>query len=147
MTEPTAPLIIQPANREEHHRRICAMARTSPYTRDFGSIMFSSEAAYEKGWIRIGVVGRGIVAFTCVRHKTRSPETKLYFITVQPEYRGLGIGQQMMGDLEEQTPHRRIVLDVAKTNEDARRFYERLGYVVVSENGIRGTAWTLAKEW
>lgn len=141
----TERVIVVPALREDHDR-LCQLARTSKFTRDFGAIMFSSEAAYQKGWIREARVGVGIVGFTCVRHKVRAPETVLYFIAVDPNLRGQGIGEILMQDLERQTPHRRIALNVAHENEGARRFYERLGYRVTADDAIKGTAWRMEKE-
>ena len=108
--------------------------------------MFSSEAAYEKGWIRTAWLGHNIVGFTCVRHKVLAPETILYFIAVDPLCRNEGVGQVLMKDLEQQTPHQRITLNVMHTNRDALRFYERLGYRVVAEDAVKGTAWRMVKE-
>lgn len=140
-----ADLIVRPAAQEDH-QRLLRIARTSPFTRDFGSIMFSSPAAYRKGWIQVAEQGPGIVGFTCVRHKVRQPKTVLYFIAVEPAVRGHRVGERLMRALEEHTPHRVIHLNVAHKNTEARRFYERLGYRVVRDDAISGTAWEMEKE-
>lgn len=129
------------AQREVDHDLLCYLARKSKYISSFSSMMFSSEAAYEKGWIRMAIrVGDGqldiegeILGFTCVRHKTRTPETMLYFLMVDPSARREGVGRLLMEDLEAQTPHPKVVLKVMKDNEGAVAFYESLDYKVVGE--------------
>jgi len=135
------------ANRDRDHEALVKLAKRSRYISAFGNIMFSSPAAYEKGWIRKAVVAETdeIVGFTCVRHKTRQPETVLYFIMVKPEAQGRGVGRELMADLEEQTPHERIALKVEKDNSGAIAFYERLGYVVESTNEYGGRGVLMAK--
>jgi len=108
--------------------------------------MFSHEGAYAKGWIRCyHRPGQEIAGFTCVRHKVTQPKTVLYFIVVTPEGRSQGIGTGLMLDLERQTKHPIIHLNVSHRNPRARTFYERLGYSVVRDDAISGTAWELQK--
>ena len=54
----------------------------------------------------------------------------LHVIAIKEEYRGLGIGQELMRFFEKTafTDHSKIFLVVADFNPDARRLYERLGY-------------------
>lgn len=129
---------IRPATQADH-KDILAIAKLSPYTRDFGSIMFSSPEAYLKGWIRVLVEEGRVIGFTCVRHKTRSPETVLYFIGIHPAHRSLGYGAWLMTDLIIQTPHKRVALNVMKENERALKFYLGLGFVITGE-AIEGKA-------
>lgn len=124
---------IRSAVRDDDHKELSKLFATSEFTRSFSSPMFSGDGAYEKGWIRVAEREDGIAGATCVRHKVREPKTKLYFITVHPDLRGRAIGELLMRDLEQQTPHKIIELDVANENEGALRFYERLGYQVVDE--------------
>jgi len=141
-------IAIVPAS-EEDHKEIMKVAKLSPYTKDFSnSMMFSSVAAYSKGWIRIAKLeGTGeIVGFTCVRHKVRDPETVLYFIGVFNLVHSHGIGKQLMADLEEQTPHKRIALNVAKDNPRALSFYESIGFTIEHGDAIKGTANHLTKD-
>lgn len=128
---------IQPAIHQRDHTALCKLFKTSEYTNAFSSPMFSNQETYVKGWIRAAMEARDGMIFvhgaTCVRHKVREPKTKLYFITVMPCSRDHGVGEMLMRDLEEQTPHHIIELDVANENVGALRFYERLGYEVVGE--------------
>lgn len=136
---------IVPATRDMHNE-LQRIARTSKFTKDFGSIMFSSEAAYEKGWIQVAVnahTGKP-GGFYCVRQKVRTPVTELYFITVEPELRDLGLGAMLLRHLEESSKLERVEFHVDKTNEAALRFYQRHGYIIIGE-GIKGTAHRLQK--
>lgn len=139
---------IEPANRDLDHDAINKIGKQTSYCKDFGSIMFSGEGSYIKGWIRVAKVAvSGVIAgFSCVRHKVRAPETMLYFIAVDDAWHGEGIGKSLMEDLEKQTPHNRIALKVEKTNEHAIAFYIRLGYIVESTNEYGGKGILMAKE-
>lgn len=127
------------------HPKIFAIAKTSPYTRDFSNrMMFSSDAAYEKGWIRAVYLNKEPIGFYCVRHKSQGDrETALYFITALPGYRSLGVGKVLLDDLKARSPSRLIRLNVAKDNR-AKAFYEREGFTVIGE-GLKGAAWRM--EW
>lgn len=122
------------------HGALVRIARTSPYTKDFSNaVMFSSPAAYAKGWIRMAIaetetldVPSSIVGFYCVRHKSRSPETMLYFITVLPEVRTQFVGKLLMDDMKRQSPSRHIALNVMKDNR-AVAFYLREGFLITGE--------------
>lgn len=135
------------ADREALHKELVALAKKSKYISSFSSIMFSSEDAYRKGWIRAAVDKNGKVqGFTCVRHKIRTPETMLYFITTDPQLEGKGIGQKLMLDLEKQSPHTRISLKVMLDNKRAIAFYEKLGYQVGGP-AYNGTGVLMFKDW
>ena len=140
-------IVVRTADKAEHHKELVRLAKKSKYISAFGSQMFSGDAAYDKGWIRVAQTPQmDVVGFTCVRHKTRSPETMLYFIMVDPDSEGLGVGRALMKDLEEQTPHPRIALKVMKDNERAVEFYRKLGYAVESEDEYKGEGLLMAKE-
>ena len=66
----------------------------------------------------------------------------LYFddLSVSGPYRGRGIGTALIRDAEAYGRKRGIgafVLHAEKTNDGARRLYERLGYRILAENGTR----------
>lgn len=128
------------------HKAIYEIAKMSPYTRDFSNqVMFSSEAAYEKGWIRVAALPDGrLVGFSCVRHKTRQPKTMLYFIGVHEEARSLGVGHELLEDLMRHSPHRTLELNVALDNVRAQQFYLREGFRIVTELPDKGV-WRMEK--
>ncbi len=131
----------------EDHPDILAIAKTSKYTKDFGNrLMFSSDAAYEKGWILVAVdILEVIVGFTCVRHKVREPVTMLYFITITPKERDKKIGELLLDDVMRRGPHTCMALNVMKENR-AVSFYERLGFKIAGD-AFGGEAYRMVKEW
>jgi ribosomal protein S18 acetylase RimI-like enzyme len=121
------------------HPLLLQVARQSPFTKDFSNrVMFSTPAAYEKGWIlradfssaRDNEVPLGI---SCVRHKSRSLQTVLYFICVRPEGRRMGVGRALIEEIMRESPHDEMVLNVMKSNAEARAFYRQLGF---QESGV-----------
>ncbi len=130
------------------HAELVALAKQFRSTRDFSHMMFSGEHAYQKGWIRCSVPSKGdrIQGFTCVRHKVRTPETKLYYIVVDPECHSMGVGQDLLKDLQKQSPHKRVALDVEKENTQARNFYDRYGFHQEGES-LHGKGLRLVLEW
>lgn len=143
--------VCRTALRHEHDD-VTQISRQHKCTRDFTNHMFSGEAAYQKGWIVVcedaGLAPAfpPLAGFYCVRHKVREPSTELYFIGVEKTYRRSGVGERLIKDLMDRSPHRKIGLNCMKTNAEALKFYEKLGFKAVGE-GINGTAWRLQKEW
>lgn len=81
----------------EEHDTLLKIAKTSKYTKDFSNrVMFSSDAMYEKGWIYVAEYEGTAVGMACVRHKVRAPETMLYFIAIDPEWRSHRIGEALV---------------------------------------------------
>lgn len=137
---------IRKANLFEDHDDLLWIAKQSPYTNSFGHIMFSSQAAYDKGWIRVAESeSTGILGFTCVRHKVRAPETVIYFIGVQQEWRQLSIGTALLEDIYEQTPHKTIALNCAKANTGAVYFWQMHGFEITGES-LKGKGWAMEKK-
>jgi ribosomal protein S18 acetylase RimI-like enzyme len=61
----------------------------------------------------------------------------IYGFRVKPKYRNRGIGTHIMLTIEEDLHERKfqqVTLNVGQDNQPARRFYERLGYVVVGSD-------------
>jgi len=143
--------MIRKASFKRDHAAMMKIARTSKYTSDFSNHIFSGEAMYRKNWIRYCTrpLGKGNVkvGFYCVRHKVRAPETTLYFITVLPGWQGFGIGQELMRDLQAQCPNPRIILNVAKTNKLAIKFYQELGFKIEDREALKGEGIKMALEW
>lgn len=118
---------------EADHAPLLVIAKQSRYTKDFSNqVMFSSPAAYEKGWIlradQEGTAWTKPLGFACVRHKTRVPQTVLYFIGVAKEAKRLGVGRALLEEILRTSPHEELVLNVMRENNEARAFYQRLGF-------------------
>jgi ribosomal protein S18 acetylase RimI-like enzyme len=75
------------------------------------------------------VAGRLIVSRT-------DDEIRLVDISLLPDYRNARIGTSVITDLlrEADRTHRLVRLQVERTNDGARRLYERLGFTVTGEN-------------
>jgi ribosomal protein S18 acetylase RimI-like enzyme len=61
----------------------------------------------------------------------------IYGFRVQPQFRNQGIGTRMMNTIEEDLKgrgFRQATLNVGQDNLDAKRFYERLGYIVTGSD-------------
>jgi ribosomal protein S18 acetylase RimI-like enzyme len=87
------------------------------------------------------VNGSGLIGQCFVSLKRNRPELAdgivrayIYGFRVKPEYRNEGIGSRIMQTIENDLKKRgfqQVALNVGQDNHDARRFYERLGYLVV----------------
>ncbi|OGN98784.1 MAG: hypothetical protein A2Z71_00415 [Chloroflexi bacterium RBG_13_50_21] len=85
--------------------------------------------------------GSGLIGQCFVSLKRNIPELAdglvrayVYGFRVKPEYRNHGIGTQIMTTIEDDLKKRgfqQITLNVGQNNQNARRFYERLGYIVI----------------
>jgi ribosomal protein S18 acetylase RimI-like enzyme len=86
--------------------------------------------------------GSGLIGQCFVSLKRNRPELAdglvrayIYGFRVKSEYRNQGIGTRIMNTIEDDLKKRgfqQITLNVGQDNYNARRFYERLGYSVVS---------------
>jgi ribosomal protein S18 acetylase RimI-like enzyme len=87
------------------------------------------------------VNGTGLIGQCFVSLKRNRPELAdglerayIYGFRVKPQYRNLGVGTQMMATIEDDLRERhfhQVTLNVGQENHKARRFYERLGYILV----------------
>jgi ribosomal protein S18 acetylase RimI-like enzyme len=85
--------------------------------------------------------GTGLIGQCFVSLKRNRPELAdgterayIYGFRVKPKYRNIGVGTQMMGTIENDLRERhfnQVTLNVGQENHKARRFYERLGYIIV----------------
>lgn len=88
--------------------------------------------------------GSGLIGQCFVSLKRNRPELAdgsvrayIYGFRVKPTYRNRGIGTHIMTTIEEDLRERKfqqVTLNVGQDNHAARRFYERLGYVVVGSD-------------
>lgn len=78
----------------------------------------------------LGVLGRGLA----MERLIPPPRREIWYLAhlgVAAEARGRGLGQQLIGHLEQQgrtAGFERVALDVAASNPRAQALYERLGY-------------------
>ncbi len=65
-------------------------------------------------------------------------EIRLVDIALLPEFRGQGIGGQLIGDLilEAENKQLPLTLTVEKTNSGAFRLYQKLGFEIVADDAI-----------
>lgn len=136
------------------HEEILRVAKQSVYTKDFSNtVMFSSDAAYEKGWIQIArevtPTGKelGCVGFTCVREKTRVPEVVLYFIGIDKGVQRQNIGSMLLENAMARSKHKTMSLNVAKDNQQAIDFYTKHGFIIRDDQALNGTGYNLVKGW
>ncbi len=88
--------------------------------------------------------GSGLIGQCFVSLKRNRPELAdgsvrayIYGFRVKPTYRNRGIGTHIMTTIEEDLRERKfeqITLNVGQDNHAARRFYERLGYMVIGSD-------------
>jgi ribosomal protein S18 acetylase RimI-like enzyme len=88
--------------------------------------------------------GRGLIGQCFVSLKGNRPDLAngidrayIYGFRVQPKFRNQGIGTTIMQVLEDDLKKRgfrQATLNVGKDNQRARRFYDRLGYVIVGSD-------------
>lgn len=84
-----------------------------------------------------GIIGQVFVQLVCDRKELADGFTRayLYSFRIKPLYRGIGLGSRMLQHVERalmKRGFRFLTLNVAKTNQRARRLYERLGYYVTA---------------
>lgn len=153
-------LILRPALPEEH-ADLCRLAKTSKWTRDYSNHMFSGSHAYAREWIWGAYEydpadgNERCLGFFCVRHKSRTPATTLYFIVVNQTFQRCGVGQKLLDKLKELAPHPKIDLNVGLENSQARAFYARNGFLEVgsslfkvkSDGSKEATGVALTLEW
>ena len=90
------------------------------------------------------VSGNGLIGQCFVSLKGSRPELSdgvtrayIYGFRVRPAFRNQGIGTTIMHVIENDLKNRgfaQATLNVGKENHDARRFYDRLGYVIVGSD-------------
>lgn len=118
------------------HKDLVRLSKTSPFTKTFCDVRYIAEY-YQRGWIGVTDCGQG---FICLRHCSRSTWTTIYYVTVAPEARGKGLGQQLVAWAERDSPHGELRCGVEKENIDARLFWARQGFqqhdVTISKHGV-----------
>jgi ribosomal protein S18 acetylase RimI-like enzyme len=81
-------------------------------------------------WVAVDADGEGVGMLTGVN---TGDAVDVIQVWVAPDHRGTGLVERLFAQLFEWTPHERIDIAVAATNDRARRAYERLGFKVVGE--------------
>lgn len=83
------------------------------------------------------IIGQIFVQVDATLAAGRGEAAYLYALRVRPEYRGRGIGTDLVREAEallRQRGYARALISVAKDNDAARRLYERLGFEVFGED-------------
>jgi len=99
-----------------------------------------------------GVVGHVFVQFKSIRNTLADGVERAYFYSfhVYQEYRGFGVGTQLLKHLEADLLRRGfqiVTLTVAKENERARELYQRNGYLVTGTEVINVRSNQVHGEW
>lgn len=83
-------------------------------------------------------IGRIFILFILKQHGDGGSQLSyLYSLRVMEMFRNQGIGSRLIAEAEQKIAERgynQVTIGVAKTNLDARRLYERLGYQVYSDD-------------
>jgi ribosomal protein S18 acetylase RimI-like enzyme len=85
-----------------------------------------------------GVAGMCVVCYA-ISTSMGSVVAKLDDVSVKPERRGEGVGTVLLNELKKQLKQEmvtRIDVGVHQDNAEARRFYERLGFVALNEERL-----------
>lgn len=85
----------------------------------------------------VGVIGQLFVQLATADRGGPYGDARAYIYSfrVRPAYRGVGVGSRLLEVAEQDLIRRgirKVTLNVARDNRDARRFYERHGYRVVA---------------
>jgi ribosomal protein S18 acetylase RimI-like enzyme len=83
------------------------------------------------------IIGQIFIQVDSTLAAGRGEAAYLYALRVRPEYRGRGIGTDLVREAEallRQRGYARALISVAKDNDAARRLYERLGFEVFGED-------------
>lgn len=81
---------------------------------------------------------QGLVAYYCNDQETK--EAYISLIVVASEARGAGLGRALIEHVVSQATQRRFntcALELVRGNHAAQRFYEKLGFAVVSEGPVK----------
>ncbi len=85
-----------------------------------------------------GVIGQLFIQLVSARKELADGFSRayLYAFRIQPQYRNMGLGSQLLSYVEAylvQRGFRWVTLNVGKNNDRARRLYERHGYSIVAD--------------
>jgi ribosomal protein S18 acetylase RimI-like enzyme len=112
----------------KHFRRL--------YTEIFQSAYHGKAVMWVAELPGTGIIGQLFVQLTSARQELADGVEKAYIygFRIKPDFRGHGLGRRMMQVAENDLAtrrFRRVTLNVARDNPQARRLYETLGYQVV----------------
>ena len=98
-------------------------------------------------WICLAMEGERVIAYLSIE-VYRAPQAYIYLddLSVTGPYRNRGVGSALIRRAEEYGKEigiPRIIFHVEKSNRNARRLYERLGYRQLRDDGHR---WLMGRE-
>ncbi|HEY8456259.1 MAG TPA: helix-turn-helix domain-containing GNAT family N-acetyltransferase [Actinopolymorphaceae bacterium] len=105
------------------------------------------DPARETGWIA-EVDGEPVGSILCVRKDEETAQLRL--LLVEPKARGMGIGSRLVEEclrFAKRVGYRRIVLWTTDVLTDARRIYERAGFVLQKAEPHHGFGKDLVGQW
>ncbi|AYV69752.1 hypothetical protein C2I06_24590 [Niallia circulans] len=112
--------------KNENIQGILLMKPKKWYLGEFSNLLFK-ELSF-KSFVKI------LLFFGSLSHEKKENEIHIDFITVSKEYRGTGIGTELIELVKNSADQSQFVtLYVSKNNNAARKLYERLGFRIVKE--------------
>jgi ribosomal protein S18 acetylase RimI-like enzyme len=132
--------------RETDHQALVRISRRFPATRAFSAMWFSGAENYAKQQIRVARLDDQLVGFSMVHERVRPPAVAtLHFLAVSPECHRRGVASILLQELEQNTRHPVVVLNVLRSNEAAVALYHRHGYQIVGPS-LEGQGHRMEKE-
>jgi ribosomal protein S18 acetylase RimI-like enzyme len=119
------PMQIRKAYWEEH-QAVLSIAKTSPYTKDFGNPIYCNADNFAIGAV---LVDAGLNGFIMTRVSSRTGWTAIYFLAVHPNAKRQGIGRALIRAVIEQSSIG-VKLNCERSNTAAIAFYGSFGFKI-----------------
>lgn len=120
------------ASYSDDHKSLIRLSRQTPYTKSFCDVRYPQEY-YDRGevgkLVAVSDQSARPVGFVLTRRCKTRPYTSIYYLLVDEQLRGLGLGGKLLKWVQATSPWPELRLGVDEHNEAGRRFWEREGFV------------------